>query len=256
MPIASEEATAVFDSPPPIPSASVLRRATLAVGHFHSVLARGAEWWGDKRARAVERPAAAAGASLELLAAAPEVPVDPGGGDAPSAGGTGLGGLGERTGRGSSVWANARGGGGGSGGGGGGIVNALEGEGGSRKRDRSTSFGIAGKSSGSLSSGIAEGAGAGAGGKVGVAASVMSSLDEFHASPRLKFQLLLREQGIIVTLFDAMETVRPRRKLQGCGSSCKCKRGILQQIMCTAMVRSGFSCTRRTFFLWGFLPGS
>lgn len=218
MPIASEEMTAVFDSSPPIPSASVLRPATLAVGHFHSVLARGAEWWGDKRPRAVERPAAAAGVSLELLAAAaPEVAVDSGGGDAPSAGGTGLRGLGEHTGRGSSVWPNVRGGGGG--------VNALEEGGGSRKRDRSGSFGIAGKSTGSLSSGIAEGAGAG--GRLGTAASVVSSLDEFHASPRLKFQLLLREQGIIVTLFDAMETVRAR-ELQDCSSSRKYTRSMIQ----------------------------
>lgn len=38
--------------------------------------------------------------------------------------------------------------------------------------------------------------------------SGLTSLDEFHANPRLRFQLLLREQGVVVTLFDAMETVR------------------------------------------------
>lgn len=37
---------------------------------------------------------------------------------------------------------------------------------------------------------------------------MLNSLDEFHANPRLKFQLLLREQGVVVTVFDAMETVR------------------------------------------------
>lgn len=41
----------------------------------------------------------------------------------------------------------------------------------------------------------------------GALTSVMNSLDEFHANPRLRFQLLLREQGVVVTLFDAMEKV-------------------------------------------------
>lgn len=215
---ACEEATAVFDIPPPIPPARVLRPATLAVGHFHSVLARGAEWWGDKKPRAVERPAAAAGVPLALLPAAPEAAVDPGvSGEAPSAGGTGLGGLGERTGRGSSDWPNALSGGGGGGSSGGG--NTLEEGGSGRKRDRSMSFGHAGKSAGSSSSVVAggAGAGAGAGSRLGVTTSVISSLDEFHACPRLKFQLLLREQGIIVTLFDAMEKVRGEVARLDCG---------------------------------------
>lgn len=187
----SEDTSLVFPSPPPIPSARVLRPATLAVGHFHSVLARGAEWWGEKRIKAVERPA---GVPLASLAAADE----PDRGDVPSTGGRGLTGLGERAGRGSSVWAVARG-----------TGNSL-GELGDRKRDRSMSSSGKGKSgSGSFSSaGAGAGGGVGAGGgKGGLAASVVTSLDEYHACPRLKFQLLLREQGIIVTLFDAMEKV-------------------------------------------------
>lgn len=143
--------------------------------------------------------------------------------DSPSAAGRGLHGLGERAGPGSSVWALARGGG--AGGAGGGAE-----EGGSRKKELGKSLSTSGKPVGGSSSSLGGGgAGSGAGAGVGVAVAVgaggaaMSSLDEFHASPRLRFQLLLREQGVIVTLFDAMETVRlclMMRKEGQKGNSC------------------------------------
>ena len=190
---------------PPVPYARTVRPAALAVGHFHSVLARGAVWWdggggggwaGDARPSSSRpyslsaRPSQGVSGSIHAVAAS-----GAGGAvDAPSAGGRGLLGLGERAGRGSSVWALARRSGGGAAGGGqesGGSVA------GGRKRERwwSNSVGGAGASGSLWAAG-------------GALTSAMNSLDEFHANPRLRFQLLLREQGVVVTLFDAMETVR------------------------------------------------
>lgn len=37
------------------------------------------------------------------------------------------------------------------------------------------------------------------------APAALGNLDEYHSSARLRFQLLLREQGVMVTLFCAME---------------------------------------------------
>lgn len=188
---------------PPTPPARTLRPATLAVGHFHSVLSRGAAWWGEKRLRAVERATAA---TATATAAG-------GTGDSPSVGGKGLLGVGERAGRGSSVWALARS-----------TAGAGLEEGGTRKRDRGVGLSAGGKAGGSFSSVIGGGGpgAAGAAGAAGVSSSVLSSLDEFHASPRLRFQLLLREQGVIVTLFDAMETVRFLVLRNDCVCVCVC----------------------------------
>lgn len=192
---------------PPVPSARVVRPATLAVGHLHAVLSRGAVWWGGGgrggglEARLRSRPHSAsdrrtpAGVISSLHAAA--AAADAGGGDAPSAGGRGLFGLGERSGRGSSAWAMAHRSGAGGGrsdaDAGGGVDIGV-----SRKRVRSRRGGSGGGGGGSLW----------ATGGTGSMASGMNSLDEFHANPRLRFQLLLREQGVVVTLFDAMEMVR------------------------------------------------
>lgn len=203
LPLPAEEV--VPTHPPPVPRAGALRPATLAVGHFHSVLSRGAGWWTSRKAKVADRAAATSSGS-----------------DSPSAAGRGLHGLGERAGPGSSVWAVVRGGGGGGGGG----TEEL----GNRKKELGKSLSTSGKlGAGSSSSLGGSGAGSGAGAGVGVAVAVgaggaaMSSLDEFHASPRLRFQLLLREQGVIVTLFDAMETVRlclMMRKEGEKGNSC------------------------------------
>ena len=206
-------------SPPPVPYARVVRPATLAVGHFHAVLARGAVWWrggggggagGDKRPTSLRsswgsyRPSSsgstgpihvAAGAAGAAAAAATNVPAE---GDALGGSSTGVMGLSERGGRGSSVWTLARRSGGGRG---------LEGVGrgaSARKRGRWRSNiggGSVGGESGSFWAARGEGG-------AGAATSIMNSLDEFHANPRLRFQLLLREQGVVVTLFDAMKRVR------------------------------------------------
>lgn len=101
--------------------------------------------------------------------------------------GRGLKGVGERAGRGSSVWALARGT----------SKNTMEDT--SRRKDK------VGASFSSKSGGVWSGPSAGTPGGPPL---TTISLDEFHASPTLRFQLLLREQGVIVTLFDAMETVR------------------------------------------------
>lgn len=103
----------------------------------------------------------------------------------------------------STVWLKARaasggvdeGGGGGGGGGGSGGSNT-------RRRERGSAFW------GSVAT-------AGGSGNSGVTPAMLNAPDEFQRSPRLRFQLLLREQGVIVTLFDAMETVGPRGSLPG-----------------------------------------
>lgn len=117
--------------------------------------------------------------------------------EGPSAAGRGLKTLGRRAGRMSKVWLNARAASGAvdeGGGGGGGSSN--------KRRERGSAFW------GSLAT-------AGGLGNSGVTPAMLNAPDEFQRNPRLRFQLLLREQGVIVTLFDAMETVGPWDRCRG-----------------------------------------
>lgn len=153
----------------------------LAVGNFHSVLSRGATLHGGKKS-IVPDHRVAAGAGLDTD-------------DKPGSSGRGCERLGERAGRGSTVWALARD-----------VAESGVEKRNSKKRDKWFGLVPAAKSGGSFSS--LTGAETGTAGRVGNFSPLTVHLDEFHANPRLRFQLLLREQGIIVTLFDAMESVR------------------------------------------------
>lgn len=174
MPLPGDEAAMIFH-PPPLPPVSVLRPATLAVGHFHAVYSRLAVWWGEKKSpRANDRAASTAHPSSAAVA-----------GGEPSAGGKGVRSIGE------SPFTRAMG-------------QTDDAIGSSKKKER------AGGSWGSGKGGIFSGAG-GTGTAVGGNSAGPTwnsmSLDEFHVNPRLRFQLLLREQGVIVIVFDAMQKV-------------------------------------------------
>lgn len=167
-------------APPPSLSERSLRATTSAVGHFHAVISKGTSWW--RKHRKVKRGIGAGSAE-----------------DA-SGGGWGFRGVGERAGRGSTVWSTARLSEGGD-----------DGIGSFRRRERG--------------GGWVAGAGPGAAATSGMAQAMLNAPDEFQTSPRLRFQLLLREQGVVVTLFEAMETVGPSRcpgigSLPACLSSC------------------------------------
>lgn len=174
---------------PPVPYARFIRPAALAVSHFHSVLSRGAAWWGGGGGAGTKKfPASASSSRGHSLAG------HSGGGDAPSAGGRGLMSMGERLGKASSSsWSSSRRiGVGGRGGGEEAAAQVIVGR--KREQSRHNVFGgLSGGASGALGGGVS---------------SLMISLDEFHANPRLRFQLLLREQGIVVQLFESMWTVR------------------------------------------------
>lgn len=163
---------------PPFPSERVLRQATVAVGHFHAVLSYGARWWTDKRQHKIGtsmRYRTGSGSGAGAGAVSGGI-CDIGA----SAAGKVFKGSGGHAGRGSTVWGTARSIGGSTGR----IEDVAAG----------TSIAVTGAAS---------------------AAAALVNLDEYHSSPRLRFQLLLHEQGVMVTLFCAIEKasdeeVRPR----------------------------------------------
>lgn len=177
------------------PQVTYMHALLSTAGHFHAVLSRGAQWWThEQKGRA---PGAVVTMSNRMGAFAAA-----GGGisdNVASVAGRGLKGMGGGAGRGSSVWALAR------------SIAAEDvaspaGFASSRKGER-------GGGAGGMPGGGGAGGGGGVAGGAGSAASAAQaaasgSLDEYHSSPKLKFQLLLREQGVVQALFSAMETVR------------------------------------------------